>query len=105
MSAIPGYDEVFVGGEQSLRRELIVNPRDEPPPCEINRIRPGVIEFNIAVVIVARNRLVHDFIDNHFTQERRMIRYFRRGSLQWIELIRTIGISTGRNIWKLIPEL
>ena len=77
-----------VGGH---RKHAVLRQTAQPPPSDINRIGALVVQLYEPVVVIARDRVVHDFVDDNVPEQDGRIRGARRGRCQGVKVIGAIG--------------
>ncbi len=69
----------------------------EAPVAQINNRPAPVMQFDVLVVIIAENGVVHDFIDYHVANAQRLVRRTRRRTCKLVEIRRAVGETSHRH--------
>src|SRR5580765_5938388 len=105
MGGILGHDQVRVSAQHGVGGKGEINAVAEQPTAEVHRGGSLVVEFDVLVVVVAGNRRVHDFVDDHIGYQDIAVGRARGARLQPVKFVRAIGIAAGGNAVLLSAEL
>ena len=86
MLAVLGHDDVAIGGQHGHVGEREGNTVIELPVTEVNRPVPVIVQLYILVVVIERDRVVHDLVDDDRVLERCGIRLAGRWLRKMIPL-------------------
>ena len=83
---ILGHDDIATGGQRGRvgedKRDAIV----ELPVAEVDRLVAVVVQLDVLVVVIERDRVVHDLVDDDRVLERRGVRLAKRWLRKMIPL-------------------
>ena len=82
-----------------------VTPDGELPAGQIDRVRSLVVKLDVLVVVVAADRVIHQFVDDNVADDNRAVVRARRVGGEGVKIIRPIRPAAIRNAVRLRPEL
>src|SRR5439155_15791541 len=97
MGGILGHDQVSVGPQHGVGREGKINAVAKFPAAQVHRGGSRVIKLDVFVVVVAGNRRIHDFVDDHLADPDVAVGRAGGAGLQPVEFVRAVGIAAGGN--------
>ena len=102
LASVARDHEIAASRDRGAGRNLEVDSIHEAPPLQVHRLGGLIEKLDVLVVRVARNRRIHNLVDNHILRTPRRIGRTRCGRRQSSEGGRAVGCPSVGDVGPLI---
>ena len=99
------HHHVAIGTNERVGRKRVRHSCRELPAGQIDRIGPLVVKFDVLIVVVAADRVIHQFVDHNVADHNRAVVRPRRVGRERVKIVRPVRPAPIRNPVGLRPKL
>ena len=91
---MPGHHQITISRDHGVVWKREADSIAELPTAQVHRARAAVVKFDILVVRIIADRVIHQFVDHHFADANARVGRARRPGKHSIKLSRAIRETT-----------